>query len=93
MLQILYSSGGHFATKMDIKTLLRSELLQNFQNFMVCMDIFLTIFFVVTGVFALFDIFSEKAQHKTYKKNRRFFRQTSLTPMPPPPPFSRHQVS
>ena len=69
MLQILYSSGGLFATKMGLKPLLISELFQNFQHFMVCMDIFLTNLriFCRDGRFCTFDIFSEKAQQNFIK--------------------------
>ena len=67
MLQILYSSGGLFAIKMGLKPLLISELLQNFQHFMVCMDIFLTNLriFCRDGLFCTFDIFFQKKRNKT----------------------------
>ena len=95
MLQILYSSGGLFATKMGLKTPFEIRIVTKFSTFYGMYRHFphkFTHFFVVTDVFTLFDIFSEKAQHnfiktrggstavyKTYKKTDFFFRETSLS--------------
>ena len=89
MLQILYSSGGLFATKMGLKTPFEIRIVTKFSTFYGMYRHFphkFTHFFVVTDFFALFDIFSEKAQHnfiktrggggqrlKDLKKYRRFF--------------------
>ena len=59
-----------------IKCLIRGELSQNFRNFIANIDIFLAdlhIFwsnFVVTGVFALFNIFSLKKSLTEFYKTR-----------------------
>ena len=71
MLQILYSSGGLFATKMGLKTPFEIRIVTKFSTFYGMYKHFphkFTHFFVVTDVFALFDIFfSEKAQHNFIK--------------------------
>ena len=70
MLQILYSSGGLFATKMDLKTPFEIRIVTKISTFYGMYRHFphkFTHFFVVRDVFALFDIFSEKAQHNFIK--------------------------
>ena len=71
MLQILYSSGGLFATKMDIKRPFEIRIVAKFSTFYGKYGHFphrITHFFVVTDVYALFDIPSEKSAHN-FKKN------------------------
>ena len=65
MLQTLYSSGGQFATKMEIR------IVAKFSTFYGKYGHFphrFTHFFVVTDVYALFDIPSEKKRSQLYKK-------------------------
>ena len=70
MLQILYSSGGLFATKMDIKRPFEIRIVAKFSTFYGKYGHFphrFTHFFVVTDVYALFDIPSEKSAHNFIK--------------------------
>ena len=70
MLQILYSSGGLFATKMGLKTPFEIRIVTKFSTFYGMYRHFphkFTHFFVVTDVFALLTFFSEKAQHNFIK--------------------------
>ena len=72
MLQILYSSGGLFATKMGLKTPFEIRIVTKFSTFYGMYRHYphkFTHFFVVPDVFALFDIFQKKAQHN-FKKTR-----------------------
>ena len=60
----LYSSGGLFATKMDIKRPFEIRIVAKFSTFYGKYGHFphrFTHFFVVTDVYALFDIPSEKS--------------------------------
>ena len=64
MLQILYSSGGIFATKIGLKTPFEIRIFTKFSTFYGMYRHFphkFTHFFVVTDVFALFDIFFGKS--------------------------------
>ena len=73
MLQILYSSGGLFATKMDIKRPFEIRIVAKFSTFYGKYGHFphrFTHFFVVTDVYALFDIPSEKSAHNFIKTGR-----------------------
>ena len=74
MLQILYSSGGLFATKMGLKTPFEIRIVTKFSTFYGMYRHFphkFTHFFCRDGRFALFDIFSEKAQHNFIKTRGR----------------------
>ena len=69
MLQILYSSGGLFATKMGLKTPFEIRIVTKFSTFYGMYRHFphkFTHFFVVTDVFALFDIFLGKSANSLY---------------------------
>ena len=71
MLQILYSSEGLFATKMDIKRPFEIRIVAKFSTFYGKLGHFphrFTRFFVVTDVVnALFEIPSEKSAHNFIK--------------------------
>ena len=66
MLQILYSSGGIFATKMDIKRHFEIRIVAKLSTFYGKYGHFphrFTHFFDMTGNCALFDIPSEKSEN------------------------------
>ena len=66
----MYSSGGLFATKMDIKRPFEIRIVAKFSTFYGKYGHFphrFTHFFVVADVYALFDIPSEKSAHNFIK--------------------------
>ena len=68
MLQILYSSGGLFATKMGLKTPFEIRIVTKFYGMYRHYPHKFTHFFVVPDVLALFNIFSEKKRNMIFRK-------------------------
>ena len=66
MLQILYSSGGLFTTKMDIKSPVEIRIVAKFSTFMASMDIFLT----DLHIFFLLQTFLQKKSARNLIKTR-----------------------